>query len=113
MTTTRDYSRRYDRHNEAQVLRMMHGHWRKGLPDPPGFADRLEAIRRLAAARLSDKQIGERIGRSARQVLRMRARWGIDGLPLGTNGATRPVLPQVWVRMEDGGTGRREPAKKS
>jgi hypothetical protein len=110
---SRDYDSRYREYDEDQVFRMMRGDWRSGQPDPPGFADRLEAVRRMAAAGLSDTQMGERIGRSPRQVLRLRVRWGIRGLPLGTNGATRPVMPVVWARTPDGVTVRREPAGNS
>lgn len=110
---SRDYDSRYREYDEDQVIRMMRNDWRAGQPDPPGFADRLEAVRRMAAAGLSDTQMGERIGRSPRQVLRLRVRWGVKGLPLGTNGATRPVMPVVWVRGEGGRTGRRKPAKRS
>lgn len=105
--TARDYDSRYQEYDEVQVVRMMRHAWRNGQDDPPSFGDRLEAVRRLARAGLSDAQIGERIGRSTRQVVRMRARWGIRGLPVGTNGATRPVLPQVWVKAAGGGTTRK------
>lgn len=104
--TDRDYDSRYHRFTEGNVQRLM-----VGVPIPgitkASFGDRLEAIRRLARQGLSDSQIGQRLGMSARQVLRWRARWQIRGLPVGTNGATRPVMPQAWMRTGDGGTGRR------
>lgn len=54
------------------------------------YADRKAAIEHLARNGYSDGQIGTRIGRSARTVLRVRTEHGIRGLPVGTNGLTMP-----------------------
>lgn len=71
-------------------------------PSPPGFAERLAVIRKLAGT-MSDRQIGERIGKCQRTVLRWRKRWGIRGLRAGHfNGATRPVEPVLPGKSRQG-----------
>jgi hypothetical protein len=71
-------------------------------PSPPGFAERLAVVRKLAG-HMSDRQIGERIGRDQRTVLRWRRRWQIPGLRKGQfNGATRPVDPILPGKARQG-----------
>lgn len=56
----------------------------------PTIEERARAVRHLAAYGYSDSQIAERVGRSVRQVQRIRAAFDIPGLPVGTNRFTRP-----------------------
>jgi len=106
MPDIRDYDSRYREYDEAIVQCLLVGATLPG-GEKAGFGDRLEAIRRMAGRGLSDSQVGKMLGMSGRQVLRWRTRWGIAGLPVGTNGATRPVQPQVWLRAAGGGTTRK------
>jgi hypothetical protein len=71
-------------------------------PSPPGFAERLAVVRKLSGS-MSDRQIGERIGRDKRTVQRWRRRWNITGLRRGVfNGATRPVEPILLGKRRQG-----------
>lgn len=95
-----DYRTRYEHPDPAIVEYLVRG---MTPPGEPSFADRLEAIRRLARLRFSDRQIGERVGRCQRTVLRWRRKWGINGLPRGRiNGATRPVDPLLPGKIRQG-----------
>lgn len=79
---------------------MQHGIWgglttleRRRLPKPKrtkSTSDRDAAIKRMRAAGLSDEEIGERVGLSARQVTRVRAALG----------AAEP-LRKEWTAEED------------
>jgi len=60
------------------------------LPRRPTIPEVVAAVRHLARYGYSDAQIGRVVGRSARQVLRIRSAYEIRGLPVGTNQSTRP-----------------------
>lgn len=55
----------------------------------PTYSERLAAIRHLAENGYTDPQIAHLVGRSTRQVIRLRAEHGILGQPVGVNGHTR------------------------
>jgi hypothetical protein len=55
----------------------------------PNYVERLAAIRHLAAHGYTDPQVGFMVGRSARQVLRVRHAHGVVGQPVGTNAHTK------------------------
>ncbi len=80
--------------DEIAVQRLMAG---DPMDGPRRRADGVEALRRLAAAGWSDGQIALRLGRTRRQILRQRARYGIPttvtpGVGHGVPGVpTRPV----------------------
>lgn len=59
---------------------------------PPTSWERLVVVRHLAKRGYTDREIGARIGRSARTVLRLRREFGIAGQPVGTNRYTRKNL---------------------
>lgn len=99
MPRSYDLSDRYAEPDMAIVDYMLRG---VTPPEPPGFAERLAVIRKLAGT-MSDRQIGERIGKCQRTVLRWRKRWGIRGLEAGQfNGATRPVDPLLPGKVRQG-----------
>jgi len=99
MPRSYDLTGRYDEPDMAIVDYLIRG---VTPPEPPGFAERLAVIQKLAGHE-SDRQIGARIGRSQRTVLRWRKRWEIAGLRKGKfNGATRPVDPVYETKARQG-----------
>jgi hypothetical protein len=77
----------FDPPDWAVVSAMVRG---AAWPRVPRASEWVAAVRHMAGHGYSDAQIAARLGRAPRTIARIRAAHRIEGLPVGTNGLTRP-----------------------